>query len=291
MTRPADQCRRFLFQDADIRGEVVTLERSYQELVANKAYPPVVQRLLGEFVAAAVLLSMTIKFAGRLVLQARSGGEVSLVMAECTSDQHMRGIARYTQIPVDSDFQTLLRQGVLAITIEPDFGESYQGIVPLDKGSLAACLQEYFQRSEQLDSRVYLAADARCAAGLLIQQLPTRICPDPATRAEHWGTVVHLADTVKPQELLYVPQADLLYRLFHELPVTVFDPQPVEYRCSCSRERTARALFSLGAMEVMGIPSEQGGVDVNCEFCGRQYVFDTAELNLLFNDGAGQSIH
>ena len=287
----ADSCQRFMFTECDIRGELVNLTESYRNLMANNVYPPAVQELLGQFLAASVLLSTTIKFAGRLVLQARSEGEVPLIMAECTSDQHVRGIARYDDVPAGSCFRTLLQKGVLAITIEPEEGESYQGIVPLEQDSLAACLEDYFLRSEQLASRFYLAADPHCCAGLMIQQLPPQLEKDAGSRLESWNMVGHLAATVSETELLELDNEVLLYRLFHQQQVKLFTPRPVEHRCSCSRERTARALFTLGESEVMDIIAERGCLEINCEFCGRQYRFEADEMKLLFEDHDGQSIH
>ncbi|MFM1895457.1 MAG: hypothetical protein RLZZ385_531 [Pseudomonadota bacterium] len=280
-----------MFTESDIRGELVNLQDSYQQLMANNAYPPAVQELLGQFLAASVLLSTTIKFAGRLVLQARSDGEIPLIMAECTSEQQVRGIARFNDIPVGTHFRELLRNGVLAITIEPEEGESYQGIVPLEQDTLAGCLEDYFQRSEQLASQFHLAADAEACAGLLIQQLPPQLDRDPLSRLEAWNTISHLASTVSDTELLELDNEVLLYRLFHQQQVKLFAPRSVEHRCSCSRERTARALFTLGEAEIMDIVAEQGSLEINCEFCGRQYRFSAEEMRLLFEDHDGQSIH
>ena len=167
-----DSCQRFIFSGLDIRGEVVRLNGSFAEILANKEYPQAVRNLLGEFLAASVLLSTTIKFDGRLVLQARSEGQIPLIMAECTNELHLRGIARYEEEPTSDNFNELLHSGTLAITVEPPNGEPYQGIVPLEQDSLAACLEEYFTRSEQLEGHFFLVADEHQCAGLLLQQLP-----------------------------------------------------------------------------------------------------------------------
>ena len=289
--KQADSCQRFLFAGLDIRGEVVKLCESYAEALAYKDYPGPVRNLLGEFLTASVLLSTTVKFDGRLVLQARSQGEIPLIMAECTSEQQVRGIARYSEDPASAEFTDLLRSGTLAITIEPHQGESYQGIVPLAQQSLAACLEEYFLRSEQLESRFLFASDGITCAGLLLQQLPAQLLLDEEARYEEWSTVSQLVATLTPNELLSLTNEETLYRLFHQHTIKLFDQKPVAYHCSCSRERTARALHAIGEEEVMSIIAEQGAVEITCEFCGKQYRFQEGELELLFESPVDKPAH
>lgn len=277
-----DQCQRFIFTDSDIRGELVTLTSSYSEVLANRAYPESVASLLGEFLAASVLLSTTIKFSGRLVLQARSKGKVPLIMAECSSAQILRGIARFNNEPPGDDFQTLLTSGTLAITIERERGEPYQGIVPLQQNSLAGCLQDYFALSEQLPSLLFLVAGQQRCAGLLLQQLPARAGSDNEQRMEEWSTVSQLAATLSMEELLGLGSEELLHRLFHQHSVKLFPARTVQYGCSCTRERTANALHALGAEDVLALIAERGCVEIHCEFCGKEYRYDADEMKLLF---------
>lgn len=286
-----DSCQRFIFEGLDIRGEVVKLNGSYRETLANKVYPQAVQTLLGEFLAASVLLSTTVKFDGRLVLQARSQGQVPLIMAECTSERQLRGIARYQDEPGSDDFSELLESGTLAITIEPPKGDPYQGIVPLEQSNLAACLDEYFARSEQLGSRFFLVADEHRCAGLLLQQLPAQLVTDSELRDEEWSTITQLASTLTDSELLNLDSREVLYRLFHQHRVKLFTPREVSYQCSCSRERTARALHAIGEEEIMDILAEQGTVEISCEFCGKQYRFEESELQLLFESPNENEMH
>jgi molecular chaperone Hsp33 len=212
-------------------------------------------------------------------------------MAECTSEQQLRGIARYSDDAVSDEFADLLRAGTLAITIEPHQGESYQGIVPLAQHTLAACLEEYFLRSEQLESRFFLASDGVTCAGLLLQQLPAQLLKDEELRHEEWSTVSQLAATLTSNELLSLTNEETLYRLFHQHRIKLFDQKPVVYQCSCSRERTARALHAIGEEEVMSIIAEQGAVEITCEFCGKQYRFMEGELGLLFESPADKRAH
>ena len=194
MTRPdtaasqgeTDRSRRFLFDDADIRGESVCLERAYQEILAVHQYAPGVSRLLGELMAAAVLLSGNLKFEGKLILQVRSEGQIPLLMVECNQHLQIRAIARGAQEATAERFDQLVTSGQLAITVDPDRGQRYQGIVPLVEDSLAHSLDAYFTHSEQLGTRLWLAADGERAAGLLLQQLPAEEVTAEDERAGQW---------------------------------------------------------------------------------------------------------
>lgn len=270
--------QRFIFDTADVRGEFVQLNSTFTELLSNHHYPPTVTRLIGEFLAASALLSATIKFSGRLILQARSQGEIPLIMAECTSDKVVRGIVTGAEQALSDDFKRQLANGTLAITIEPDKGKRYQGIVPLDGDNLAQCLEHYFAQSEQLASRFFLAANEQCAAGLLLQQLPQQIEADQEDRENSWQHLSHLASTVKADELLQLPADELLHRLYHQDAVRLFETAEVRYECSCSYQRMEQALASLGEDEIRGIIKEQGEIEIGCEFCNQQYVFSEADV-------------
>lgn len=278
-----DATQRFLFEECDIRGEFVCLDAAYRDALANQDYPPAVRRLLGEFLAAAALLATTIKFDGRLVLQARGSGALSLVMAECTSAGTVRGIARYEGEPLTGAFRGLVGEGNLAITIEPHKGEPYQGIVALEGESLADCLMRYFEQSEQLGAQFRFSADDDRVAGLLLQQLPAGEGRGE-DREEDWKRIRLLADTLQDEELRSLSNDTLLHRLFHEETVRLFDPVPVRYACTCSRERTAAALLSIGRREVESILEEQQSVTMTCEFCGTVYRYSEEEARLLLHE-------
>lgn len=269
----ADALQRFIFDSSDVRGEHVCLEQAYQEVLSSHHYPPGVARLLGEFIAAANLLSATLKFDGSLTLQVRGNGEVPLIMAE-TNDQHeMRAIAQGASQAMSDDFQQLIGGGQLAITIDPKKGNRYQGIVSLDGGSLAECLENYFRQSEQLSTRLWLAADGQRAAGLMLQELPSTQ-PNPL----QWQHLTTLADTVSAAELLSTPAETLLYRLYHQDPVRVFEAKLPRFKCSCSRDRIEAGLISLGDTELTAILQEQGEIETHCEFCNRRYAFTPADF-------------
>ncbi len=287
-----DRALRFLFEEADIRGETVHLTDSYAELLAVHQYAPGVSKLLGEFLAASVLLSATIKFEGKLVLQARSEGQIPLLMVECNSRGKVRGIVRGAQEATGNGLDQLLPGGHLAITIDPDQGQRYQGVVPLVDNSLARSLELYFRQSEQLDTRFWLASDGYgLAAGLLLQQLPAQLAPDPEDREEHWEHATSLANTIADGELMTLKAETLLHRLYHQEPLRVFEPRPVAFHCSCSRVRTRDALVSLGAEEIRSMLEEMGEVSVDCEFCNQQYHFSGQDLRDLLADAPVHTLH
>jgi len=273
-----DLARRFLFEHSDVRGERVQLNAAYAAVLENHNYAPGVRRLLGEFLAASVLLGSTLKFSGRLTLQARSKGQIPLIMAECSSDSTVRAIARGAQQANSEAFGQLLHDGQLAITIERRNGSPYQGIVPLSGDSLAHSLDAYFAQSEQLPSRFWLVSDGITASGLLLQQLPAQQRLDAAERANYWEHLQALADTLTEAELLTLPAERMLHRLFHQEPVRLFEPRSVRFACSCSRQRSMAALRTLGRDEIESILREQGSVTMDCEFCNQRYTFGSDEL-------------
>ena len=283
-----DRTQRFLFEEADIRGEIVQLDHSFREIIDVHQYAPGVNKLLGEFLAAAVLPATTLKFEGKLVLQARSEGQIPLLMTECDSELNLRAIARGAQEATSEDFGQLLAGGQLAITIDPSSGQRYQGIVPLVEDSLAHSLDAYFRQSEQLGTRFSLACDGEQAAGMLLQQLPAQLVEDGEQRSNQWEHVSTLASTVKPEELLVVSAPELAHRLYHEDPLRLFEPVPARFKCNCSRERTLNALSSLPREEIHELLAELGSITMDCEFCNQQYRFAEQDLgDILQIDGQG----
>ena len=293
--RPApangDKSQRFLFEDADIRGETVHLDAAYRDILAIHQYAPGVSRLLGEFLAAAVLLSTTLKFQGKLILQVRSEGQIPLLMVECDETLQVRAIARGAQQATSDDNEQLLSNGQLAITIDPTGGQRYQGIVPLVQGSLAHSLDAYFEQSEQLKTHFWLAANEQRAAGMLLQQLPAQVSPEDALRLQQWDHACSIAATVQPPELLALDAEQLLYRLYHQEPVRLFEPAPVTFHCSCSRQRTRNALTSLNPVEIEELLEELGSITMDCEFCNQQYRFVREDLADILGGEGPRTVH
>ncbi|UDI93222.1 Hsp33 family molecular chaperone HslO [Pseudomonas sp. IAC-BECa141] len=284
-----DYTQRFIFDDSDTRGELVSLERSYAEVLAKHPYPEPVAQLLGELMAAASLLVGTLKFDGLLILQARSEGPIPLLMIECSSEREIRGLARYhaDQIPADATLGELMPNGVLALTVDPIVGQRYQGIVDLDGETLSDCFTNYFVMSQQVGTRFKLCADGRRARGLLLQQLPADRLKDEEERAASWQHITALGNTLTADELLSLDNETILHRLYHEEQVRLFDVQKLHFHCSCSRERSGNALVSLGLEDAQALVAEQGGqVEIDCQFCNQRYLFDAADIAQLFA-GAG----
>jgi len=281
MSNP-DQIQPVLFDKLDIRGVLVGLEKSYQQVLELHDYPPLLQRVLGEMLAAVSLLSSTLKFEGRLVLQAAGDGAVQMLMAECNHQHDLRAIARYEgEIPDELAFNELLVNGRLAITIEPEQGRRYQGVVPLEGETLARCIENYFAQSEQLPSQVHLVADGQRAAGFLLQVMPAA-----GTAEQDWSHISQLGATLKSEELLTLDNETLLYRLFHEEACRLFEPRPLRFHCDCSRERSGNALQFLTREELLAIVEEEGEVGVSCQFCHQHHSFDKTDILSMFSDSA-----
>ncbi|WP_018953307.1 Hsp33 family molecular chaperone HslO [Thioalkalivibrio sulfidiphilus] len=276
-----DTLHRFLLETTNVRGEWVHLDATWQALLERYAYPPVVRDLLGQALAAVALLSATIKFDGSLILQVTGNGPVNLLVVQASGHGTVRGLARWQSEVPAGDLAAQFGDGRMVMTIDPGQGrERYQGIVPLEGASLSAALEGYFTRSEQLPTRLWLAADGQRAAGLLLQALPGEDRdPDAFHRA------VTLADTLKDQELLELPVQTLLHRLYHEEDVRLLDASPVSFRCSCSRDRVADMLRGLGKAELRAIMDREGQVEVHCEFCNAGYRFDAVDVEQLFTEG------
>ncbi len=287
MSRPDNSSRRFLFAEADVRGESVQLGAALTEMLSHQPYSQSVKRLLGEFASAVVLISNNLKYAGRIILQAKSDSGISLAMVECSSERHIRGIARgdigrETCAPMDH-----LLGGQLAITIERDTDQRYQGIISLEGHSLAQALEQYFAQSEQLGARFWLASDGNQSAGLMLQQLPIQV-ESSVERKEQWTTLCLLADTVTTQELLTSPPEELLFKLFHEEKLTLYPPAPILFKCRCSQERSASTIAMLPENEQAEILAEHGKIVLTCELCGATYQFDRIVLN---TDNTGHTLH
>ncbi|MDF0734114.1 Hsp33 family molecular chaperone HslO [Pseudomonas entomophila] len=292
-----DFTQRFIFDERDVRGEWVALDRSYADVLARHPYPQPVAELLGELMAATALLVGALKFDGLLILQARSQGPIPLLMVECSGEREIRGMARYEaeQIPAAATLEQLMPGGHLTLTIDPVKGQRYQGTVELDGANLSECFTNYFVQSQQLNTRFWLDAKDGKARGLLLQQLPRDRQPDDEEREESWQHVVALAGTLKPEEWA-LDNETLLHRLYHEDAVRLFDIQPLRFHCSCSRERSGNALVSLGEHDAKALVAECGGtVEIDCQFCNERYFFDANDVAQLFagggTDEASETLH
>ena len=287
MDSHTDSSQRFLFDEADVRGESVRISAALDQMLANQSYSPTLRTLLGEFAAAAVLISNNLKYTGRITLQARSEQAVSLVMVECSSERHIRGIAQGDLAAEATNPITLLAGGQLVLTVERDAGQRYQGIIALDQGTLAEALERYFSQSEQLGTRFWLTSDGQHSAGLMLQQLPEQIAAGDL-RNEQWNTLCILTDTLQPAELMGLTSEELLFKLYHEETVTLYPAAPILFKCRCSRERSADAIALLPEAEREEIIAEQGDITMTCELCGETYRFGR---EVLPSSSAGKTLH
>ena len=276
----SDSLQRFMFEHAAVRGEIIHLDATWKAVLERRDYPLALRTVLGELMAAAALLSATLKFSGSLIMQIQGGGSVKLLVVECSADLTMRAMAHWDgNLAEGAALPELVGEGRFVITIDPKKGgQTYQGIVDLEGGSVAAVLENYMQRSEQLDTRIWLASDVNGAAGMLLQKMPD----GPEGDTDAWNRAVHLGATVKPRELLDLPAREIIHRLFHEEDIRLFDSAPVHFGCTCSRERVANALRMLGYDEVHSLLDEAGNIEANCEFCNHHYAFDAVDAEQIF---------
>ena len=303
-----DELHKFLFEGLPVRGMLVRLGPSWRELLGRRlgatAYPPPVRTLLGEMAAAAALMQANIKFDGAVILQVFGDGPVKLAVAEVQPDLGFRATAKVVgEVTNDARLAAMLNvhgKGRCAITLDPQDksggAQPYQGIVALhgDAGeslqALSAVLEHYMLQSEQLDTRLILAANDECAAGLLIQRLPVegqgnlgqRHHQDDIGIDEAFNRIAHLTATLTREELLTLDAGKLLHRLYWEEDVRRFAPLRPHFACRCSRERVRGMLRGLGASEVEGIVAERGEVEIGCDFCGLQYRFDAVDVGEIF---------
>lgn len=277
-----DSIQRFLIDNSPVRGEVVRLKDSFQEVLNKHDYPAPIQKQLGEMLAAVALLTLTVKIDGILSLQARGAGNCSLLMAESNPGGDLRAIARWEgDIGQPENLQQLMGNGQLVITMEPKNGQRYQGIVSLDGETLAHCLEQYFEQSEQLPSRLWLNADEGIASGFMLQALPSE---NTEQDQDAWERAVSLAETLTDEELRTLDFEQLLHRLYHQEDVRIFDASPLQFNCTCSDERVKKALISMGKEELMSVIEERGSVESQCQFCNTLYRYNAAEVESMFDD-------
>jgi len=292
----SDRLLKFLFRRAPVRGEVVRLGQSWQQMTALHAYPAPVLRLLGETTAAASLLSATIKYAGSLILQIHGDGPVQLLVVECQPDLSFRATAKLRgDACIDAcagwrDLVNAQGRGRCAITLDPGRSpaalQRYQGIVPLEGSSVAEALEAYLRQSEQIESRLWLAANPSAAAGILLQRVPRMSGSTVEEDEDAWRRATLLSETVSAAEMLENSAEEMLRRLFWQEQLENSTAMTPRFACSCSRGRTGRMLIQLGRPEVDSILAEQGEVSVTCDFCNAAYAFDRIDVEQLFATGS-----
>jgi molecular chaperone Hsp33 len=294
-----DTLQKFIFDNAAVRGELVEISDTWREIQARHGYPAAVRNVLGEMVAAAALLSANLKFNGAIIMQIHGDGPVRLLVVECDAQLRLRATAKLAEDAVvadDASLTDLLNvhgKGRFVITLDPldkvPGQQPYQGIVPLDGDDMATVIENYMLRSEQMDTRLWLAADDQVSRGLLLQKLPRHSGKDDQTEQqseedelETWNRAVILASTLKQEELLSTDIQTLMQRLFWEETIRVFEPAHPQFHCSCTREKVGNMLKMLGREEVESALADLGQLGINCDFCGKHYDFDKVDCAQLF---------
>jgi len=273
-----DSVTRFLFELSQVRGEAASLSNSVRDALATKAYPHALAVLVGEALTAAALLADTIKIDGSLILQLQGDGMVDTLVAQATDKGELRGLVHWNDrfVP-DASFSELLGNGRLVMTIDGEDKQRYQGVVEIIGESLSESIEAYFQQSEQLATRLWLACDGSQAGGLLLQQMP-----ESKHLSNDWHHLVTLASTISGRELVELNSNEVIHRLFHQEELRVFDAKKVSFHCSCSRKKIENVLLQLGKAELDDIVEQDGEVKVDCEFCNLSYQFDAVDISSLF---------
>lgn len=277
--REQDVLYRFLIENADLRGVVVRLDESWETALSTSDYPQTVKKFLGESMVACAILSASIKFEGKLTFQVRGGGPLNLLVVQVTQDGDLRGLAQWQTEPPEFPLSEVFGTAQMSISItgaEP--GKEYRGLVEIVGDTLVDALQAYFERSEQLDTRMWFSVSDQNASGFMLQKLPGH-----DHNSDDWNRLTRISETITDSELSGLPVQELLHRLYHEDDVTLFAAEALRFKCSCSRERVASMIQGLGLQEAKSILEEQGNIEVRCEFCNRLHLFDAVDVGALFS--------
>ena len=275
-----DNIQRFIFEHADIRGEIVHLNQTYQTITNQSNYPLPIQALIGQACLAAVLLTDSIKFQGQLTLQFKGNSDIPLLIVKCDHNFNLRALAKFNPDASESHYKKAFADGILAITIEQNNQvKAYQSIVPIIGESLSQSLEHYFAQSEQISTKVFLGTTANQACGMLLQLMPGE---NGEKREEFWEYAVKIGETITLDELTSLENEAILYRLYHETELRLFERKPIQFLCACSKEKMQQIIYSLGIDEAKQLLKEQNTIQITCDFCHTQYEFDAIDVELIF---------
>ncbi len=276
-----DTLQRFLFEHASIRGEIAHLEESYQTIMKQHPYPGAVRHLLGEALISCLLLAGSIKFEGEISLQFHGDKRLPILLVQCDHELNIRAFAKYQENQSAEDYQQAFLQGKMVLTINQyQQTQAYQSVVPIMSPSMGENLMHYFAQSEQIASRVWLAVNEDKAAGMLLQLMPGQ---DTLQREQFWEYAVQLGQTISEEELLMLDNPTILHRLYHETELRLYNARHVHFRCRCNLEKMKQALMVLGKQDLEQLVQERGHVEIHCDFCNQQYLFDPIDITLLFH--------
>ena len=287
-TKPmqVDTLQRFIFEKTDIRGEIIRLGDSFKAIMQQHHYPRAIFDILGQTLAATVLLSATLKYKGQLTVQFQSDGDVKLLVAKCNQNYEIRGLAQYNEhmTSTNKPHKPLFIGGHLVITVEPDNKVNpYQSIVPLTEPGIAANLENYFGQSVQIPTKIWLAVNEIRAVGMLLQLLPSQT-QTIEERENFWRHAVQLGDTIKDDELLSLDNETILHRLYHEEDIRLYEAEHVQFKCQCSQERMNNVIKMLGKNETDDIFKTRQVIDITCEYCNTVYSFDRIDVAAILHD-------
>lgn len=284
-----DILQGFMFENASVRGTIASLQSSFQTIIKQHDYPPIISQILGEMLVAVSLIKASIKQQGRITLQFQGTGRIKLLLAQYHSNFNLRALASWEGVLNQEELLEELREGTIGIIIDPEIksGASYQGVVPWVGTTLTESIENYFKLSEQISTKLWIAVNEKQAAGLLIQMMPLeakKLGKNPLGDQD-WDWIVHLTNTITAEELLNLNHKKLLSRLYADTNVRLFDPIPVQFGCTCSIKRGEGALKLLGQKEVEEELHNKQKIVVTCEFCNHEYVFDRVDVARIFNQG------
>lgn len=278
---PSDSLQRFMFEHANIRGEIAHLNETYQTILHQHPYPPRVKKLLGEALISCLLLAGSIKFEGEISLQFHGDDRLPLLLVQCNHHLHLRAYAKYEDTLDEAiDYEAAFLGGKMVLIINQYHQtQAYQSTVPIRSLSFSENLTHYFAQSEQIATQVFIAVGDENAAGMLIQLMPGQ---DTLKREQFWEYTVHIGQTITDEELLTLDNETILHRLYHETELRLYSARQVKFQCRCNPEKMKQVLTILGEEDVQELLKEKGHVDVTCDFCNQQYVFDPIDVTLLF---------
>lgn len=278
--KESDTLQKFIFEHAHIRGEIVHVEKTFQEIMKQRSYPPMVKNLLGEAIVSCLLLASSIKFEGSLNLQFQGDIRLPLILVQCDHELNIRAFAKYAEGLETVDYATAFLQGQMILGINQyNTTQSYQSSVPIESTSMSENLVTYFAQSEQISTQVWLAVNDEMAAGMLLQLMPD---VDSAQKEQFWEYAVQLGQTVREEELLTLDNETLLHRLYHETELRIFDSRPTRFKCRCSPEKMQQVIKMLGEEETKIMLKEQEKIEITCDFCNQKYAFDPIDVAMIF---------
>ncbi len=278
--KESDTLQRFLFEHANIRGEIAHLDETYKNILHQHPYPPVVKKLLGEALVSCLLLAGSIKFEGDVSLQFHGDKRLPLLLVQCNHQLQLRAFAKYQDDAEGIDYSSAFLEGKMALIIQQNnTTQAYESIVPILSTSMSENLTHYFAQSEQVATQVWLAVNENSAAGILLQLMPGQ---NTQQRETFWEYAVMLGQTIRDDELLMLDNPTLLHRLYHETELRLYTARSVCFQCRCNLNKMKQVLTVLGEEEVQQLLKEKGHVEISCDFCNQKYMFDPIDVTLLF---------